>query len=29
MGKFGKPGASLRAFSQYFPNSEIFGADID
>lgn len=29
MGKFGKPGASLRAFSQYFPKSEIFGADID
>ena len=29
MGKDGKPGASLRAFSQYFPNSEIFGADID
>ena len=29
MGKFGKPGASLRAFSQYFPNSEIFGADVD
>ena len=29
MGKHGKPGASLRAFSQYFPNSEIFGADVD
>lgn len=29
MGKYGKPGASLKAFSQYFPASEIFGADID
>ena len=29
MGKYGKPGASLRAFSQYFATSEIYGADID
>jgi SAM-dependent methyltransferase len=25
----GQPGASLRAWRDYFPNSEIFGADID
>lgn len=29
MGEKGKPGASLRAWRDYFPNSEIFGADID
>lgn len=25
----GRPGASLRAFSEYFPNGKIYGADID
>jgi hypothetical protein len=29
MGPDGKPGASLRGWKQFFPNSEIFGADID
>jgi hypothetical protein len=29
MGKSGKPGASLRAFRDFLPNAEIFGADID
>lgn len=29
MGVEGKPGASLKAFSEYFPNSEIYGADVD
>lgn len=29
MGPTGKPGASLFAFSEYFPKSKIFGADID
>lgn len=29
MGKFGKPGASLRAFRDFLPNAKIFGADID
>src|SRR5262249_35300312 len=29
MGKYGKPGASLRAFKDYLPNAKIFGADID
>lgn len=29
MGVHGKPGASLRGWKVYFPNSEIFGADID
>lgn len=29
MGPNGKPGASLRAFRDFLPNSEIFGADID
>ena len=29
MGKNGKPGASLFGWSEYFKNSEIFGADID
>jgi hypothetical protein len=29
MGKFGRPGASLRAWRELFPNAVIFGADID
>ena len=29
MGAGGKPGASLRAFSEYMPNCKIYGADID
>jgi len=29
MGSNGVPGASLRAFSKYFPNANIHGADID
>ena len=29
MGLGGKPGASLRAFSEYLPDNKIFGADID
>ena len=29
MGKNGKPGASLRAFEEFLPNSNIYGADID
>lgn len=29
MGKYGKPGASLRGWAEYFPNADIFGADID
>jgi len=29
MGKNGKPGASMRAFADYFPNANIYGADID
>lgn len=29
MGPFGKPGASLRGWKEYFSNSEIYGADID
>jgi len=29
MGKFGKPGSSLFAWSEFFPNSNIFAADID
>jgi hypothetical protein len=29
MGKAGKPGASLRAWAEYCPNSLIFGADVD
>ena len=29
MGKYGKPGASLRAFKEYLPNSLIYGLDID
>ena len=28
MGKDGKPGAWLRIWCEYFPNAEIFGADI-
>jgi hypothetical protein len=29
MGLFGKPGASLRVWREYFPNALIYGADID
>jgi len=29
MGPNGKPGASLRAWSRYFPKAKIFGADVD
>jgi len=29
MGPAGTPGASLRAFAEYCPNAQIFGADID
>lgn len=29
MGESGTPGASLRAFSEFLPNSNIFGADVD
>jgi hypothetical protein len=29
MGPAGKPGASLRVWRDYFPNAQIFGADID
>jgi hypothetical protein len=29
MGKLGRPGASLRGWQELFPNSSIFGADID
>lgn len=29
MGRKGKPGASLRVFRDFLPNSKIFGADID
>ena len=29
MGVHGRPGASLYGWQEYFPNSEIFGADID
>ena len=29
MGAAGRPGASLYAFSEYLPNSNIYGADID
>jgi hypothetical protein len=29
MGRTGIPGASLRAWRDYFPNAEIYGADID
>lgn len=29
MGANGKPGASLRAWRDYFPNADVYGADID
>lgn len=29
MGRNGRPGASLYGWSEFFPNSDIFGADID
>ncbi len=29
MGPFGKPGASLRVWRDFFPNSMVYGADID
>lgn len=29
MGETGKPGASLRAWKQFFPTAQIYGADID
>ena len=29
MGKFGKPGASLRSFKEFLPKAFIYGADID
>lgn len=29
MGPNGKPGASLRGWRQFFPNAQIFGADLD
>ena len=29
MGRLGKPGASLRAFRDYLPNAQIYGADFD
>jgi hypothetical protein len=29
MGKYGRPGASLYGWAEFFPNSYIFGADID
>ena len=29
MGKYGSPGASLYAFREYLPNSNIYGCDID
>jgi len=29
MGSEGKPGASLKGWKEFFPNSEIYGADID
>jgi hypothetical protein len=29
MGKFGKPGASLRGWREFFTNSNVFGADVD
>ena len=29
MGSIGKPGASLRMWKDYFPNANIYGADID
>ncbi len=29
MGPYGRPGASLRGWVDYFPNARVFGADID
>ena len=29
MGRSGTPGASLRGFREYFPNANIYGADVD
>ena len=29
MGRLGTPGASIRAWKEYFPNANIYGADID
>lgn len=29
MGANGHPGASLRSFREFFPNAEIYGADVD
>ena len=29
MGKYGKPGASVKAFRDFFSNANIYGADID
>lgn len=29
MGRHGRPGASLRAFRDFLPNAQIFGADVD
>ena len=29
MGKYGKPGASIKAFKEFFSNANIYGADID
>lgn len=29
MGNLGRPGASLRAWRDFFPNAQVFGADID
>jgi Methyltransferase domain len=29
MGRAGRPGASLRAFREFFPSAHIFGADVD
>jgi hypothetical protein len=29
MGKYGRPGASLRAFRDFLPNANIYGADVD
>jgi len=29
MGRLGKPGASLRAFRDFLPNAQLYGADID
>ena len=29
MGRLGKPGASVKAFRDFFPNARVYGADID